>query len=519
MGFINNYIDKRIEAYILNADHQIDLSQRSFSDDEYDLIQNRIWFSANKDILLRFYKASAPINRLYPIQDFYRLTPGNIPIVHYPLADMITKTMVNLIFSEKPTITISKENSNNINEDITKIVNDIYDDNDFEPLLQKAAELESYSGAVAFKPVLDPEFSEYPILIPYPKEDIELVKKYNRINAIIFKDYYAKDKDKFILYTECGRGYIDYRLMKVKDGGSKPTLVSLDTLEETSGLKRLDFKTPDGQPVKMMMAVYKENKTSAKSDYNGIIDDFQALDEVYSNMMNFIRKSKVHVYIPENMCEKDEKGNTIKPRDYYSDYTILYDSNPEGTNQEAKRDVIDIQNTIKGYIDTFNEILKHAVLTTGLSTASIGYDISGANASGEALSIREKVSMRTRSEKIHRWDEALKELTKLVLALHSNRVVNEYVIIDDTSKYDVLVAFAEYEKPTFDGIVQSLSVAREANLIDLDTSLEMLWGDEKTPEEIQLMKLNIQEEARMAQQLIEDSLIEEDSDDDKKTEE
>ena len=55
MGFINNYIDKRIEAYILNADHQIDLSQRSFSDDEYDLIQNRIWFNANKDILLRFY--------------------------------------------------------------------------------------------------------------------------------------------------------------------------------------------------------------------------------------------------------------------------------------------------------------------------------------------------------------------------------------------------------------------------------------------------------------------------------
>lgn len=431
--------------------------------------------------------------------------------------------MVGLIFSEKPTITIAG-NDNGENTAVDEVLDKIYLENDIEVLLQKAAELESYSGAVAFKPVIDPEFSDYPIIIPYPKEDIELVRKYNRVSAVIFKDYYEdnknnnKNKDKYVLYTECGRGYIDYKLMKLKDGG-KPEEVPLDTLEETTGLKRLEFIGSDGQPIKSLMCVYKENKTNATSDYCGIIDDFQALDEVYSNMLNFIRKSKIHTYLPENMCMKNEKGDTIKPFDYHSDYTVLYDSNPEGTETQMTRDVVDIHNTIDGYITTFNEILKHAVLSTGLSTASIGYDISGANASGEALSIREKVSMRTRSEKVHRWTLALTDLTRLVLALNNINISDGKIILQsDVFDYEVLVAFAEYESPSMESVVETLGATLEHGLIDRDTALHRLWDKEYSEDEIELMKLNIEEEQKAAQQLIDGSLFETEEEDNNKEE-
>ena len=501
----------------MRTDHQIDLGRSPFDDEEYAKIENRIWYHAKKDNLFRFYKTSHPTNRIYPIQEFYRIVPGNYPVVHYPLADLITKTMVGLIFSEKPVITMDTGNKSR-DEELDQLLEKVFNENDIEVLLQKAAELESYSGAVAFKPVLDPEFSDYPIIIPYPKEDIELVRKYNRVSAVIFKDYYEKEKNKYVLYTECGKGYIDYKLMKLKDGGSKPEEVPLDTLEETTGLKRLDFVGKNGQRLNQLMCVYKENKTNATSDYTGIIDDFQALDEVYSNMLNFIRKSKIHTYLPENMCRKDEKGNTVKPFDYHSDYTILYDSNPEGTETQMTRDVVDIQNTIDGYITTFNEILKHAVLTTGLSTASIGYDISGANASGEALSIREKVSMRTRSEKVHRWTCALTELSKLIIAFQ-NMIIGEVITLpEEVFEYEVLVAFAEYESPSMDAVVESLSAAKEAGLIDTDTALKRLWEDEYSEEEIELMKLNIQEEQKAAQKLIDSSLFETEEEDNNKEE-
>lgn len=491
MGLIQNYVDKRVANYFENIDMKIDVTGKIYNDELYELQENRIWYKANKDTLLRFYKTTRRTNQLYPIQDFYRLVPGNIPIEHYPLADMITKTMVNLVFSEKPTITIETGNQKT-DKKLNEIIEEIYNDNKLASMLQQAAELESYSGAVAFKPILDTAFSEYPILMAYPKEEVEVVKKYGRIQAILFKDYYRKNSDKYVLYTECGIGYIDYKLYKLnKNGQESRDKVSLSELEETKDLKRIEFITSNGQRFNQVMAVYKENKTNATSDYSGIIDDFHALDEIYSNMVNYIRKSKVHVYMPENMCKKNNKGETIVPQDYHSDYTILYDSNPADTKQEAKRDVIDIQNSIGGYITAFNEVLKHAVLNTGLSLSSIGYDISGANSSGEALSIREKVSMRTRSEKVHRWDEALQTLTKLVLSLYHNSAVGNTIVVEDMFDNKVLVSFAEYESPTFDSIVETLRETLEAGLIDTHTAVYRLWGEEYTEEELDIMIENI----------------------------
>ena len=492
MGLIQDYVDKRVANFFDNMDLKQKVTGTIYNDELYELQENRIWYKANKDTLLRFYKTTRRNNQLYPIQDFYRLTPGNIPIQHYPLADMITKTMVNLVFSEKPVITF-ETGIQKRDKELNKILDEIYDDNNLSSLVQCAAELESYSGAVAFKPVLDPDFSDYPIIMAYPKEDFEVIKRYNRVQAIIFKDYYKKDKKEYVLYTECGIGYIKYQLYEMeKNKQEGKNVVPLSTLPETKGLKPLKFRTSDGKPLRQLLAVYKENKTNATSDYSGIIDDFQALDEIYTNMVNYIRKSKVKVYMPENMCQKNAKGETIVPYDYDSDYTILYDNNPEGTPQEAKRDVIDIQNTIGGYTNAFNEVLKHAVLNTGLSLSSIGYDISGANASGEALAIREKVSMRTRSEKIHRWDEALQQLSRLVVALQTYNVAGDEIVIENMFDYNVLVSFAEYEAPTFESVVESLVMAKDGGLIDLETALHRLWDDEYSEEEIQIMKVNIE---------------------------
>lgn len=520
MGLIQNYVDKRVANFFENIDMKVDVTGKIYNDELYELQENRIWYKANKDTLLRFYKTTRRVNQLYPIQDFYRLVPGNIPIEHYPLADMITKTMVNLVFSEKPTITIQTGNQKT-DKKLNEIIEEIYEDNKLSSLLQEAAELESYSGAVAFKPIIDTEFSEYPILMAYPKENIDVIRKYNRIQAILFKDYYSKNKKNYVLYTECGVGYIDYKLYELsKNKKESRDEVSLNTLPETKGLKRVEFKDSKGVKLNQIMAVYKENKTNATSDYSGIIDDFQALDEIYSNMVNYIRKSKVMVYMPENMCKKNEKGETVVPYDYHTDYTILYDSNPEGTKQEAKRDVIDIQNTIAGYRDAFNEVLKHAVLNTGLSLSSIGYDISGANSSGEALAIREKVSMRTRSEKIHRWDEALQQLTKLVLALYHHNVVGDNLYIEDMFKHDVLVSFAEYESPTFDSVVESLVAAKDGGLIDLDTALHRLWDGEYSEEEIAVMKFNIENQIAENNQIVDDELTKtEDEEDTEEVEE
>jgi len=477
--WVDNRIEKALEDRNLNIDPLMTIS----IDEDYEKKRNKIFYKADSAELLRWFKTHRPKNMIVPTNYFYRCDLNNLPVMHYPLANMITKAMVSLIFEEEPKITSN-------NEKLDKLIDEIYQENGGIELFQKGAELESYSGAVAFKPIIDPEFSQYPILIPYPKEDIEVIKKYDRLTEIIFKDYYEKNGIDYVLCTICGKGYIDYKLFSLN--GNKKTEKSLEILDETSDLKPLKFYSNDGRPYNKIMAVYKENRNNALSDYHNLTDDFAALDEIYSNMINYIRKSKIKTYLPENTLYQDPKsGKNIIPNDYDNDNIILYDSNPEGTEQKVSRDIVDIGNSIQGYQSAFNNVLLNALMTVGLSPATLGLDISGANSSALALNIRERTSLRTRSEKIKRWKKTLKELTSFLLSLSSLTYIGEKVYIDDFDVELFNIEIPEYEAPTYDQKVQTYSVAIQNNLIDLETALTSLYPD-KDETEINIMIANIE---------------------------
>lgn len=482
-GYINKVVDKRLNQ-LINGD--INGGSILF-DKNYSLEQNKVLYRGDTSEILRWYKTHRPRNAMYTTNLFWRVVTGNAPIQHYPLANIITKTMVNLLFSDNPRV---EALSGNLARDkkLNATLDDILKENEFGDLLQRSVELESYSGVVAYKFVMDPDFSDNPIIQAYPKEDIEVIKQYDRLSEIIFKDYYEVKDNKYVLWTICGRGYIDYKLFR---DGKKLEEVSVDTLDETRGLSRLEIMNSDGTPYKDILAIYKENKAGGLSDYNNLYDDFAALDEIYSNMIDFIRKSRIKTYIPETLLDQDvQTGKRSQRNEYDSSDIVLHDSNPAGTTQEVKRDIVDINNSIQGYKDAFNNTLLNALSTAGLSPCSIGLDIAGANSSALALNIRERVSLRTRSEKQKRWTEALEKLAKLLLSLSGAKVVEGKMYLNTYDK-DIKVTFPEYETPSFSEQVATLSQALDANLIDLESALKMLYPD-KSDEEIELMRFMIE---------------------------
>lgn len=488
-NIFNKWVDNRIEKVLDAKNLNVSEGMNIMMDEDYLMRQNKAFYMADTPELLRFFATNRPKNQIGTNNLFYRVVNGNIPVLHYPLANIITKTMVNLLFNHNPIIEV-KSKSKKRSKELTDKLDNILEENNFSELLQKAAEYESYSGAVAFKPILDSEFSDNPILMIYPKEDVDVVKKYDRITEIIFKDYYEVEKDRYVLYTICGMGYIDYALYKI-NSGNKLKEVSLATLPETAELKRLNFYNNDGTPYNKLMAVYKENKADGRSDYYNLTDDFAAIDEIYSNMINFIRKSKIKTYLPENTLKFDVNGGRkIIPNDYDTDNIILYDSNPEGTKQDVVRDTIDINASIQGYKDAFNNVLLNALSTAGLSPCSVGLDMAGANSSGLALNIRERVSLRTRSEKIKRWKASLEQLSALLLSLSDFTSAQEGLFINEMDE-PIEVSFQEYESPTYSEQVTVLSDALNNNLIDLESALKLLYPD-KEDKEIELMMIAIE---------------------------
>jgi hypothetical protein len=97
--------------------------------------------------------------------------------------------MVNLIFAKEPQIDVDTGNKKT-DAKLQQSLDLAWQDNRKMDLLRKAAEAESYSGAVGIKVTMDSDESDYPILQLYPKEDLEIRKKYDRVEEICFKDYY-----------------------------------------------------------------------------------------------------------------------------------------------------------------------------------------------------------------------------------------------------------------------------------------------------------------------------------------
>lgn len=425
----------------------------SASNENYRQAEYKLWYlGQTPEEYLKFYNTRLRTDAMYNTNNFYRICKGgDLAFTHANLAQAITKAMTGLVFGKEPEITASsgnKERDKKLNANIEEILKD----NNKMSLFNQACEMASYSGRVGFKIVLDKDLSEYPIFEPYPKEQIEVMKSHGRITDIIFKDFYEISETKsYVLYSIYGKGYIKYKLYienftSVGDQGSNRQEVSLDRLEQTKGLHDQYFYYSDGSKLDFILAVLIDNKENGLSDYSGCIDDFISLDETYTNRQTYIRRSGIKLYLPEFQGLKDVKTGQLftKNRDYDTSVTYVPSSNPNWQNTEIKRDVIEIKNNIEGYDTAMNSIILRALMTTGLSPATMGYDNAGANASGEALNIRERVSLRTRDEKLTRWSEGISKLVLAALHLQTAKGNGDNIYLEriDTN---IIVDFPSYE--------------------------------------------------------------------------
>lgn len=311
--------------------------------------------------------------------------------------------------------------------------------------------------------VLDPEMSDYPIFQLYPKEQIEVTRKYGRITEIAFKDYYPMDdqglgQENYVLYSRYGRGYIKYELFDEAENIAYMTdrkeKVPLSKVPEIADLKNVVLSNPDGTTSDVILAYYKENKENAKSDYSGIIDDFIALDEIYSNMIDFVRKSKIKTYYPENTLLKDITASSGKslviPSAYDTSNIPVRDTNPNTSNYQIKRDSIqEMQQTFKGYSELFQDRVQTTLSTCGLSLSTVAYDNGNAGKyiTNEVSNTQERHSLRTRDEKIARWTSAIQYITDIALMADAAKQIDGQVILNKGIGSDcVSVHFQDYDE-------------------------------------------------------------------------
>ena len=437
------------------------MPKKKMEHEKFLLQEKYLWFLGQEDLLADFYQNRVSTYSLIDTRAsyFYANVTNAIRTVHSSVPAMISYGKAELLMSGglEKVVTINDEES----EEATATLEEIYKENTEETnLMVDSVATESWGGKFAWKLCKDEEVSEYPIIQMYTPLEYEAIYKYGRLQELIFPQDYNYDNVDYILEEIYGKGYIDYVLyQKGKNGNFE---VPLDTIPETAELERQEFPTD---------MIFASEKRAIKSDYNGIISEFDGLDESWSQMVEENRTAKVEIYYPEKLLI----GNKT-PDDFRKRYVKT--ASDEGEN--AKNEIKHIQPDMRPekYNTTQATFLNNILASVRLNPITIGInDDIGANASGDAREKAEVVSMRTRKSMIDGYESFLNSFDEKIL------VANDLFNGNKPQEYVVANTFGSYTTPSMETVVANVKLLREQDVIDIEKGIDMVFGDSVTEEE------------------------------------
>ena len=211
-------------------------------------------------------------------------------------------------------------------------------------------------------------------------------------------------------------------------------------------------------------------KGRGKSIFDSKIDNFDALDEAWSQWMEALRLNKTKEYIPESMLPRDpDTGAVLKPNAFDNAYIQVETSMAEKAAPKIEREQSNIPH--ESYLATYITALD-LCLQGIMSPSTLGIDVKKLD-NADAQREKEKATLYTRNNIVEQLQEVLPELVNTVF-----RAVDTYnkTVIKDI---DVDVTFGEYANPSFESQVETVSKAKQGGIMSIEASVDELYGDTK----------------------------------------
>ena len=225
--------------------------------------------------------------------------------------------------------------------------------------------------------------------------------------------------------------------------------VPLNSIPMTEGLQ--ESVTWEGD---FMMAVpfkiYDSNKWEGrgKSVFDSKCDNFDALDEVWSQWFEALRRGRSKEYIPTSLCPRNpDTGEIIKPNDFDNQYLRV-----EGSLSEDGKDKVElIQPEIphESYLSTYVTALD-LCLQGLISPSTLGIDVKKLD-NAEAQREKEKATLYTRNKIVETIQHSLPEVVNT--AIQTYEVLTRQAVTSHT----VEIPFGEYANPSFESQVETIS--------------------------------------------------------------
>ena len=455
-----NALKNAIRSFLnLTSANGLQIQIDELLDFEANAFVNEIWFRGESYELEQLYK-SIPDYK-YSFWGATSTRGLEIRKIHTGLPKIIVNTLTNVCVDDMQDIKIENIGKDNDWKEIEK-------ENDFKNLVKKAVKKALVTGDGAFKISIDTEVSQYPILEFYEADRIEVKRERGRIKEIRFKKQFNKQGVSYVLKECYGYGYIEYKLYDAYNNE-----ISLDKLEKTKDLQNVYFDKS------LIMAEYLSFFASDKwegrgqSVFDSKRDNFDALDEAWSQWIDALRANRTKTYIPEDLLPRDINTGAIRAGNAF-DNRFIATGTPMQENAQSKIDTVNGAIDYNSYLSTYITALD-LCLQGIISPSTLGIDTKKLD-NAEAQREKEKTTLYTRQTIIYSLQNCVEKLVDKVF-----KVIN---IMNNTALEDTeaQVCFGEYANPSFESQVETVGKAKTQGVMSIESVVEELYGDSKTDE-------------------------------------
>lgn len=455
-----NAIKNALRSFLnLTEANSLNIQIDELLDFEANAFVNEIWFRGESYELEQLYK-SIPDYK-YSFWGATSTRGLEIRKIHTGLPKIIVNTLTNVCVDDMQDIKIENIGKDNGWKEIEK-------ENDFKALVKKAVKKALVTGDGAFKISIDTEVSQYPILEFYEADRIEVKRERGRVKEIRFKKQFNKQSVSYVLKECYGYGYIEYKLYDAYNNE-----ISLDKLEKTKDLQNVYFDKS------LIMAEYLSFFSSDKwegrgqSIFDSKRDNFDALDEAWSQWIDALRANRTKTYIPEDLLPRDVNTGAIRAGNAF-DNRFIATGTPMQENAQSKIDTVNGAIDYNSYLSTYITALD-LCLQGIISPSTLGIDTKKLD-NAEAQREKEKTTLYTRQTIIYSLQNCVEKLVDKVF-----KVIN---IMNNTALEDteISVSFGEYANPSFESQIETVGKAKTQGVMSIESIVEELYGDSKTDE-------------------------------------
>ena len=384
--------------------------------------------------------------------------------IHVPIAADIATASADLLFSEPPQFVCDPDLSNHKAIDR---VDELLNCADLHSELIEAAELSAALGGSWLRLVWDKDVADSVIIDAVSADAAFGEWRWGRLTAVTFFSEYADPNDKDHIWRHLERHEPGAILHGLYEGDEKKLGKTVALADHPDTMPYADLVDADGAiptGVEGLTAAYVANMRPqrrwrkvpelaqlGRSDFDGVEQLMDALDEVYTSWMRDIRLAKSRILVPEFMLTDLGKGQGASWDEDQEVYATLKvaptdTSSNQITPQQFSIRVTEHQQSAAALVD---EILRSAGYSPG--TFGVSVDNPKTLTATEVVS-RERQSERTRSKKSRYWTQALEPLLDTWLELDA-------AIFGTGAKGDVDLKWAEEAQ------VDPLTLAQTANYL------------------------------------------------------